>query len=87
MFPQAELRREAKHLAKEYKEHSRQALLNLLSDGTSAALIFGILLRPTEGRKHFFRTLSRFASGLSDTAKAFLIIAGTLAYAFLSKKY
>lgn len=51
-------------------------MLNVLSDSTTGTLIFGILLRKTEGRAHFFRTLARFASGLSDTAKAFLIIAG-----------
>lgn len=75
---QIELRREARHLEKDFKEHNRQALLNVLSDGTSASLIFGILARRTEGRAHFFRTLSRFASGLSDTGKAFLIIASEL---------
>ena len=64
------------HLAKEFKERNRQSMLNVLSDSTTASLIFGILLRKTEGRAHFFRTLARFASGLSDTAKAFLIIAG-----------
>lgn len=73
---QIELRREAKHLAQEYKERNRQALLNVLADGTTATLGFAILLQPTEAREHFFRTASRFASGLSDTAKAFLIIAG-----------
>lgn len=73
---QIELRREAKHIAKQYKERNRQSMLNVLSDSTTATLIFCILLRKTEGRAHFFRTLARFASGLSDTAKAFLIIAG-----------
>lgn len=71
------------HLAKEYKERNRQSMLNVLSDSTTASLIFGILLRKTEGRAHFFRTLARFASGLSDTAKAFLIIAGAAFTAYL----
>ena len=51
-------------------------MLNVLSDGTTATVGFGILARKTEGRDHLFRSLSRFTSGLSDTAKAFLIIAG-----------
>ena len=74
---QLELRREAKSLERKFKERNRQALLNVLSDGTSGSLIFAILLQKTEGRAHLFRTLARLASGLSDTAKAFLIIAGT----------
>ena len=73
---QIELRREAKHLAKHFKERNRDALLNVLADGTTGSLIFIIILQKTEAREHFFRTASRFASGLSDTAKAFLIIAG-----------
>lgn len=52
-------------------------MLNVLSDGTAGTVLFAILARRSSGRANLFRTLSRFASGLSDTAKAFLIIAGT----------
>ncbi|KAK9815440.1 hypothetical protein WJX72_003688 [[Myrmecia] bisecta] len=74
---QAELRREAQHLAAKFQEGNMHALLNLLSDGASATTLFTILLRNHEGRGNLFRTLGRFFSGLSDTAKAFIIIAAT----------
>ena len=73
---QAELRREAVRLADEYREANKAALLNLLSDSTAALTLFGMLLRNTEGRTALFSTFGRVISGLSDTAKAFLIIAG-----------
>ena len=72
---QAELRREAVRLADEYREANKAALLNLLSDSTAALTLFGMLLRNTEGRTALFSTFGRVISGLSDTAKAFLIIA------------
>ncbi len=72
---QAELRREALRLAEEFKEANRAALLNLLSDSTAAVTLFAMLLRNTEGRVALFSTFGRVVSGLSDTAKAFLIIA------------
>ena len=75
---QAELRREAVRLADEYREANKAALLNLLSDSTAALTLFAMLLRNTEGRTALFSTCGRVISGLSDTAKAFLIIAGAL---------
>lgn len=50
--------------------------MNLLSDSTAALTLFAMLLRNTEGRTALFSTCGRVISGLSDTAKAFLIIAG-----------
>jgi hypothetical protein len=70
-----ELRREALHLAEKFKERNRSALLNLLSDSTSALTLFILLLRNTNGRQALFRTIGRIFGGFSDTAKAFLIIA------------
>lgn len=72
---QMELRREALHIAEEFREHNRTALLNLLSDSTTAVTGFLLLLRNSEGRGALFRTIGRIFSGFSDTAKAFLIIA------------
>lgn len=70
-----ELRREALHLAEEFREQNRLSLLNLLSDSTSALTLFLLLLRNTGGRRALFRTIGRVFGGFSDTAKAFLIIA------------
>ena len=75
---QMELRREALHIAEEFREHNRTALLNLLSDSTTAVTGFLLLLRNSEGRGALFRTIGRIFSGFSDTAKAFLIIASVL---------
>ncbi len=72
-----ELRREALHLAEEFRAHNRTALLNLLSDSTTALTGFALLLRNSDGRGALFRTIGRLLSGFSDTAKAFLIIAST----------
>ena len=72
---QAELRREALHLAEGFRERNRTALLNLLSDSTIALTGFILLLRNSEGRGALFGTIGRVFSGFSDTAKAFLIIA------------
>eukprot|EP00884_Botryococcus_braunii_P015404 jgi/Botrbrau1/2547/Bobra.0079s0034.1 len=74
---QVELRAEAFRVKHELEERNKQGWLNLFADGTSASVLFGILCVQTEGRRALFSTISRFFSGLSDTAKAFLIIAGT----------
>lgn len=78
---QAELRKEAHRLAEEFREANKAALLNLLSDSTAALTLFAMLLRNTEGRVALFSTFGRVLSGLSDTAKAFLIIAGRSSHA------
>ena len=54
-----------------------QALLNVISDSTSGLLGFAMIAQISEGRDLLFRTISRVFSGLSDTAKAFIIIAST----------
>lgn len=78
MAEQIELRREAHHLVEEFKERKREALLHLLSDGAAAFTFFGLLAFVKNGRKSLFNTMSRIFGGLSDTAKAFLIIASEL---------
>ena len=54
-----------------------QALLNAIADSTTGLLGFVIIAQNTEGRAVLFRTISRVFGGLSDTAKAFIIIAST----------
>ena len=49
----------------------------MISDSTTGILVFVILAQNTEGRGQLFRTISRVFGGLSDTAKAFIIIAST----------
>lgn len=54
-----------------------QALVNVISDSTTGILGFAMIAQISEGRALLFRTISRVFSGLSDTAKAFIIIAST----------
>jgi len=61
----------------EFTERNKHNVLNAVSDSITAFTGFGILLKDTEGRGILFRTLGRIFSGLSDTAKAFMIIAST----------
>ncbi|GAB4815193.1 hypothetical protein N2152v2_002239 [Parachlorella kessleri] len=68
------LAKEAHHIAEEMREGNKRALLNVVSDSTSAGVFFLMLLRNTAKRQILFRTIGRVFSGLSDTAKAFLII-------------
>lgn len=70
-----ELSREARHLVEEFKDRKRQALLHLLSDGAAGTTFFLMLAFMRELRVSLFSTVGRIFGGLSDTAKAFLIIA------------
>ncbi len=74
---QAQLKHEAHELMEEFTERNKHNVLNAVSDSITAFTGFGILLKDTEGRGILFRTLGRIFSGLSDTAKAFMIIAST----------
>jgi hypothetical protein len=56
------------------KEENKRALLNIVSDSTSAAIFFILLVRDNSPRAILFRTIGRIFTGLSDTAKAFIII-------------
>lgn len=64
-------------LVHEFREDNKQALLNVISDSITGILLFVILASNHEGREVLFRTVGRVFGGLSDTAKAFLIIAST----------
>lgn len=74
---QVHLHEEALHIADEFREKNKRAYLNVVSDSVAGMVFFGILVRNTPGREVLFRTISRVFSGLSDTAKAFIIIAST----------
>ena len=56
------------------REENKRALLNIVSDSTSAAIFFILLVRDNSPRAILFRTIGRIFTGLSDTAKAFIII-------------
>ncbi|KAK9868997.1 hypothetical protein WJX84_006948 [Apatococcus fuscideae] len=73
----SELHHEAVEIQEQMITRNKGAILNLVSDSTSALSLFGILVQDTEDRLMLFRTMGRIFSGLSDTAKAFIIIAVT----------
>jgi hypothetical protein len=61
----AHLRQEARSFEAEMRLYNRQALLNVVSDSTTAAAIFAILLRDTSERAILFRTIGRVFAGMS----------------------
>lgn len=63
--------------SQELREENKQALLNVISDSITGVMVAAILAGSHEGRATLFRTIGRVFGGLSDTAKAFLIIAST----------
>lgn len=63
--------------AQEFQEENRKSLLNLVSDSITASLILIILATASDNRRNLMQTVGRVFGGLSDTAKAFLIIAST----------
>jgi hypothetical protein len=68
---------EAAALALEFRDRNERAIVDLASDSAAATVGFAALARRTPGRTAFFGAVGRVFSGLSDTAKAFLIIAST----------
>ncbi|GMH32934.1 hypothetical protein BSKO_00768 [Bryopsis sp. KO-2023] len=68
------LSEEAYELSEKYIEHNKYAALNVVSDSVSASVFFFMLLFSHEGRRVLFSTMNRVFGGLSDTAKAFMII-------------
>lgn len=73
----AHLHEEALAFSGEKREENKRALLNIVSDSTSAAVFFLLLVRDNSPRAILFRTIGRVFTGLSDTAKAFIIILAT----------
>jgi hypothetical protein len=70
----AALRAEAARFEAEARAANKRALLNVVSDSTAGVAAFAVLLRDGSQRAILFRTIGRVFTGLSDTAKAFLII-------------
>lgn len=68
------LHQEAVAFADQKKKENKRALLNVVSDSTSAVIFFILLVRDNSPRAILFRTIGRVFTGLSDTAKAFIII-------------
>lgn len=68
------LRHYALELQEEEREANEQGLITLVSDSISFMVLFYILSRPSIEREAFFTTLSRLFEGLSDIAKAVMII-------------
>lgn len=68
------LHNEALHFADHMKEYNRQSLVNAVSDSMAGASLFVLLLQDNSQRAILFRTIGRVFAGLSDTAKAFIII-------------
>ena len=65
---------EALAFSADKREENKNCLLNIVSDSTSAAVFFVLLCQENSPRAILFRTIGRVFGGLSDTAKAFLII-------------
>lgn len=68
------LHEEAVAFAEEKKEYNKHSLLNVVSDSSAGIALFVLLLQDTSQRAILFRTIGRVFTGLSDTAKAFIII-------------
>jgi hypothetical protein len=68
------LHEEAVAFAEEMKEYNKRSLLNVVSDSSAGIALFVLLLQDTSPRAILFRTIGRVFTGLSDTAKAFIII-------------
>lgn len=65
------LRDEAKVWADSMRAYNKQALLNVVSDSTSALSLFLLLLRDNSQRAILFRTIGRVFAGLSGRCTSF----------------
>lgn len=70
--------RHLRHFALEVEEEEKKAnenrVITLLSDSISGSVLFYMLARESDGRVALYNTISRLFEGLSDIAKALLII-------------
>jgi hypothetical protein len=78
----AALRAEAAHLDAAFRSRNEAALVRLISDTVGGATLGAMLVAPSPGRSAFFGAVGRVFSGLSDMAKAFLIIACAFSLSF-----
>lgn len=68
------LREFAAELEEEERHHNEQTLITIVSDSVSSFMLFGMLVQKSRGRQALFNTFSRLFEGLSDIAKAVMII-------------
>lgn len=68
------LREFALEVQEEERKHNESNLMTLVSDSISAMVLFTLLARDSDGRSALFNTIGRLFEGLSDIAKAVLII-------------
>lgn len=68
------LREFAHEFEEEEREHNEHALITVVSDSVSLTVAAIMLLRPSYGKQAMFNTGGRLFDGLSDIAKACLII-------------
>ena len=61
-------------MEEEERQHNEQNLITVVSDSVSSIMLFSILVQKTRGRQAIFNTISRLFEGLSDIAKAVMII-------------
>lgn len=64
----------AAEVQEEERHHNETILLNVVSDSVSLITFLGIVTQPTRGRTALVNTVTRLFYGLSDIAKAILII-------------
>lgn len=58
----------------EERHHNEQTLITVVSDSISSIVLFSLIVQQSRGRRALFNTLSRLFDGLSDIAKAVMII-------------
>lgn len=64
----------AAEVQEEERHHNEETLITAVSDSISGMTLFGILATEMRGRDALFNTLGRLFDGLSDIAKAVMII-------------
>ncbi|WIA38714.1 hypothetical protein OEZ86_002014 [Tetradesmus obliquus] len=64
----------ALEVQEEERQHNEANLMTAVSDSISAMVFFLLFVRDTQGRAAIFNTLGRLFEGLSDIAKAVMII-------------
>jgi len=68
------LREFAEEVEEEEREANERNLLTVVSDSVAGIVLFSLMVQQTRGRQALFSTMSRLFEGLSDIAKAVMII-------------
>lgn len=68
------MREFAHEFEEEERHHNEQNLITVVSDSVSGVMLFTILAQESRGRQAMFNMISRLFEGLSDIAKAVMII-------------